>query len=301
MTILALEGDQIHITAEKGKINESLTIEGSPASKLVLTLNNELIRANGILDSLSEQYQKLQGTPFAEQAISRLQGEYQKLLSQQRDFVRKFIDQNYESPASLLALSHQLARQSVLNPSTDFDLFTRVDSALYKKYPESTLVLNLHRFVVSYKQQQAAQPAQPSSWIGKEAPDIKLPSPEGNMVSLSSLRGKYVLLDFWASWCVPCRRESPNLVSAYHQYHSKGFEIFQVSLDKRKEDWVKAISDDQLNWLHVSDLKYWNAAPAKLYGVQSIPANFLLDPKGKIIARNLRGPALVNKLKELFD
>jgi len=108
------------------------------------------------------------------------------------------------------------------------------------------------------------------------------------------------LLDFWASWCAPCRGENPNLVANYKKYHDKGFEIFQVSLDQSKDSWIKAIKADQLNWHHVSDLKYWSSAPAKLYGVRGIPANFLLDKDGKIIAKNLRGPALGMKLKELF-
>jgi peroxiredoxin len=137
--------------------------------------------------------------------------------------------------------------------------------------------------------------------IGAQAPEIELPNPDGDTTSLSSLKGKYVLVDFWASWCHPCRVENPHLVNVYEKYHSQGFEIFQVSLDKKKSAWVEAIEKDRLDWIHVSDLKYWNSAPAKLYQVQSIPANFLVDKQGKIIAKNLRGEQLEAELSKIFD
>lgn len=136
--------------------------------------------------------------------------------------------------------------------------------------------------------------------VGKKAPDFTAQTPEGKSISLSGQQGKYLLVDFWAAWCGPCRRENPNLVKAYQKYHDKGFDILGVSLDKSKADWVKAIKDDHLNWTQVSDLSYWNSAPAKLYGVRAIPANVLIDPKGTIIARNLRGEDLDKKLEELL-
>lgn len=136
--------------------------------------------------------------------------------------------------------------------------------------------------------------------IGSKAPDFTASNPEGKPVSLSQHNGKYVLLDFWAAWCGPCRRENPNVVKAWQKYHSKGFDVFGVSLDKNKADWIKAIKDDQLTWTQVSDLAFWDSAPAKLYGVRAIPSNVLIDPKGIIIARNLRGAELDQKLQELF-
>ncbi|MCU0402517.1 MAG: TlpA family protein disulfide reductase, partial [Algoriphagus sp.] len=105
----------------------------------------------------------------------------------------------------------------------------------------------------------------------------------------------------WAAWCKPCRQENPNVVRLYNQYKDKGFEVFGVSLDRTKEDWIKAIADDQLTWTHVSDLKYFNSAAAELYKIDAIPATYMIDPDGKIIARDLRGPSLENKLAELFD
>lgn len=136
---------------------------------------------------------------------------------------------------------------------------------------------------------------------GMDAPDIELADPEGKMRKLSDLRGKVVLIDFWASWCRPCRMENPNVVRLYNQFHNRGFEIFSVSLDNNRDAWLKAISDDHLSWsYHVSDLRGWSSAAGRLYGIQSIPSTVLVGPDGKILARNLRGQQLENKLQEIF-
>lgn len=138
--------------------------------------------------------------------------------------------------------------------------------------------------------------------VGQLAMDFTQNDTLGNPVSLSSFRGKYVLIDFWASWCGPCRVENPNVVKAFHKYKDKGFTVLGVSLDRMnaRDKWLKAIQDDQLNWTQVSDLQFWNNAVAKQYGINAIPQNLLIDPQGKIIAKNLRGDALQEKLKELF-
>lgn len=139
--------------------------------------------------------------------------------------------------------------------------------------------------------------------IGALAPEFTQNDTLGNPISLASFKGQYILLDFWASWCGPCRRENPNLVDAYNKYKDKNFTILGISLDRPegKEKWMQAIKDDNLAWAQVSDLKYWNNEVAKLYGIRSIPQSYLLDPEGRIIAINLRGAALHEKLAELFD
>jgi peroxiredoxin len=136
--------------------------------------------------------------------------------------------------------------------------------------------------------------------VGRPAPDFTQNDTAGRPVSLSSFRGKYVLVDFWASWCGPCRQENPTVVAAYQKFHGKGFEIIGISLDQDEKSWKKAIRTDKLTWTHVSDLKNWNNAVAKAYGVQGVPQNFLIDPQGKIVARGLRGEDLDKKLSEIY-
>ncbi len=137
--------------------------------------------------------------------------------------------------------------------------------------------------------------------IGSEAPEIALPSPSGEVKRLSDYRGKYVLIDFWASWCGPCRRENPNVIKTYAAYKDKGFEIFGVSLDQEKTAWIAAIQKDSLTWPHVSDLQYWNSVAAQAYQVSSIPMTFLVDPLGNILAKGLRGDSLNQFLANLFS
>lgn len=139
---------------------------------------------------------------------------------------------------------------------------------------------------------------------GQFAPEIQLPNPDGDKISLSSLRGKVVLIDFWAAWCSPCRRENPHLVKAYENYKDKdftignGFDIYAVSLDKSRDKWENAIKEDKLPWTQVSDLKYWHSPYVNLYKIKGIPFNFLIDEDGRIIAKNLRGEKLKNTLEK---
>jgi len=171
-------------------------------------------------------------------------------------------------------------------------LHQEITKALYAKYPNHPLVQE------RYKIENA--PANSTS-IGAMAPELAFENPDGKIMKLSDLKGKVVLIDFWASWCRPCRIENPNVVKEYQKYNKKGFEVYSVSLDRDKNSWIKAIADDNLSWPnHVSDLKHWGSEGAKIYGVSAIPATFLIDQNGRIVAKNLRGAELSKALKELL-
>ena len=261
----------------------SLQIDGSSDSKEMLKLEKLMEEYQLTVNKLNEQYYEAMSKNDTE-TIKRIQMDAMTLESQQAEKVKAMISSMGDSFASLAAIG-------LLNPKNDFPFIDELISKLNTNYPGTSSIMQM-------KQQLDEMRALS---VGQVAPDFELPDPNGKMVKLSDLRGKYVLIDFWAAWCKPCRQENPNVVRLYNQYKDKGFEVFGVSLDRTKEDWVKAIADDQLTWTHVSDLKYFNSAAAELYKIEAIPATYMIDPAGKIIARDLRGPSLESKLAELFD
>jgi len=304
LSLIVKPKEQITIHADINNLTATAKIEGSRDSKKILELRRQLDQTISQIDSIGLFYQSIIGTPELTQKVKdSLTNLSEKVVTDHKQRTIRLIEENAGSLAGLMALYQQVApRRYVLDPIKDIQYFELVDSSLRLKYPTSEPVKLLGSQVQDARQQRKARELSNNRvGVGAQAPEIELPTPEGDTISLSSLKGRYVLVDFWASWCRPCRVENPHLVDVYEKYHNRGFEIFQVSLDKRSSAWTEAIEKDQLNWIHVSDLKYWNSAPAKLYQVQSIPANFLLDKQGKIIAKNLRGEQLEAELSKIFD
>jgi peroxiredoxin len=215
--------------------------------------------------------------------IKIIEAEMNELDAQHKANILGFVKDNpssFVSPYIAMRHSYEL----------DLDELRQLNTSLDSKVKESPFAKMLADRILVLENVE----------VGKQAPDFTMKDTQGNTVTLSDLRGKVLLVDFWASWCGPCRKENPNIVSAYKRFNDKGFDILGVSLDRDKDSWLAAIKDDNLTWTHVSDLQYWNNAASKLYGVMSIPSNVLLDANGVIIARNLTGEDLIKKLEEVL-
>ncbi len=199
-----------------------------------------------------------------------------------------FVLGSYQSYASSPALA--------LSPFSQQQV-TDMIQKLSERFPDHKGIAHLKK---TFSAQALPEPLDNKGLVSKPAPAFSLPDVNGKEISLASFKGQYVLVDFWASWCRPCREENPNVVKAYQQFKGKNFTVFGVSLDKEKDPWLQAIKDDQLDWKHVSDLKFWDSMVVPLYSIQGIPYNVLVDPKGVIIAENLRGQQLIDKLQEVL-
>lgn len=303
LTMLIAPGEKIKMTSHNDSLNYPVAVIGSPGTKLMADYNKTLRKTVGRISALSDIYNRNLARTDLNTLIDSLDQLAQGYLDELNRYTKKYIDDNVSSLVSLVALYQQISPGVyVLNPRKDLDYYKKVDSSLYRRYPEYDPVVLLHQQVQKLVSDAAAT-AGASADPGKEGvvPEIALPNPAGDTIRLSSTRGSVVLLDFWASWCSPCRIENPNLVRAYSLYHSRGFQIYQVSLDKTRDAWLKGIQDDKLDkWIHVSDVKYWNSVVVPLYKIESIPMNLLLDKEGRVIASNLRGDALQRKLAEIF-
>lgn len=278
-------GDQITVNGRASNAS-SLEVKGSADAERMTEFNRFLGNAMEKQQEINTEFQQYANHPKKDSILKIFQKRYQDIESDIEDKIKAMIDQD-ASLFSNLALMEQLTPQNADN----IPYFKKVEAALADQYSQSPFYQNFKSKVAD------ASRFAP----GSEVPEINLPNPEGKMVPLSSLKGKVVLIDFWASWCKPCRRENPNVVEAYQKFKDKGFTVYGVSLDRTKDAWVKAIKDDNLTWTHVSDLKFWQSEAAQAYGVKGIPFALLIDEEGKVIGKNLRGQALHDKLAEVLN
>ncbi|MDX5423301.1 MAG: AhpC/TSA family protein [Hymenobacteraceae bacterium] len=279
--MLVLDSGKIKVEADAKDINGTAKVEGSEDTRLFQELN-KLVNESRLQQMELEQRFSQAMQQGNEQEAEKIRQEYLVLQRKVKDFIA-------QHPGSVVSA---FGTASLIDPVNDFAFADSMAHLFNENIPNSKYTAMLNERLQPYR----------STAIGQTAPDFSLPTPEGDSKSLSSLRGKYVLIDFWASWCGPCRKENPNVVKMYNEYKNKGegFEIFGVSLDQSRDKWLKAIADDKLTWPHVSDLKGWESSAAQLYNVTAIPQTVLVDPEGKIIAKGLRGEELEQKLASLL-
>ena len=285
---IILEEGKIKINIVKDSLQKS-TIEGTFNNDKFQKFNNESV---AILEKVKkfekENNPKMQKALAANDTVTvnKIKKEYKYFQNDMNDYSKTFIKNNPDAFISVLLLENFLMREYI--PATEIKSFyDKLDKKLVNTKSAQNIkkTLDLMLAVV----------------VGKPAPKFSAKSPEGKLISLDESLGKVTIVDFWASWCAPCRKENPNVVALYNEYHSKGLNIIGVSLDQDAKKWKDAIAKDNLSWIHVSNLKYWDEPIGKQYGISSIPATFILDAKGNIVAKDLRGDALRAKVKELLD
>jgi len=303
VTLLAHPGEKIVISGDAHHLPLTYSVNGSADSRHIQLLNQRLEHTVFVGDSLERTLKLYEGNRNYVNIQRQFQLNYLNEVDSLRAYNIRFMEKNPQSLVVIYALYQQLSPENYLfNQEEDIRYFRRADSAFYRRYPKVAYVNTLHANVIRLNEQyNALQLNRLLSMLGQDAPEIALPAPDGRIMKLSATRGKYVLVDFWASWSAPCRTENINLLNIYNKYRNKGFEVFQVSLDQSRSSWERAIKEDGLTWINVSDLKYWDSEAVRLYGVETIPANFLVDREGTIITKNLKGDALEKKLSEIFD
>jgi peroxiredoxin len=279
-----LNKTDIEVNVDGNNAQGFFEVKGSPDLDLIRKVQDVKQQENTEVAKINEDY-NVAGQQRDDKKMAQLRQAYADALKKYGDQVASML---IDASPSLAVIN--LLQNNALDKDEYFSTFVSIADKLKKEWPAYSQSKNFVEYVDRLK----------STAVGQVAPELSLPDTSGQIVKLSSMRGKYVLVDFWAKWCGPCRAENPNVVRVYNKYKDKGFTVFGVSLDRSKEDWLKAIKEDNLTWTHVSDLKFWQSEAAKIYSITGIPFSILLDPNGVIIAKNLRGQALEAKLAEVI-
>ena len=291
--LLISDVPQLKIKADLNNGTQPYIVEGSSASQALIDFDKAIYKKAMELFVAGSKRDSLKNAKATDSVVAIEHGRVNAMADSLKSFAKNFLEDLKSPVLTLYALS------SFQNTSANVGVqgfskteITEIISRAATKFPSHAALQNVNKNLSAINDKADVSVT--------KAIDFSQPGIDGKPVSLSSFKGKYVLLDFWASWCKPCRVENPNVVKAYQEFKDKNFTVFGVSLDKDKNAWLQAIQQDGLTWTHASDLKDWSNEAAALYGVQSIPANFLIDPQGNIIARDLRGEELTKQLRVLL-
>jgi len=288
VTLLIDKGETVIITADARQLASTYEIKGSVGSEKIQRINLKLRSNYNKVDSLGKEFEKSRYLDNFIEIKAHLDTLYYRIVFDQKQFVKSFIDSNLTSLASIIALYQTFGQEPIMSEKEDFNYFEKLSDNLIKKYPDNPHSQDLYKKVEEIRKLiDEKKKAEVRLKIGNPAPEIALNNADGQIVALSSLKGKYVLVKFWASWCAPCRQENPRIKKVYQKFRNKGFEIYAVAFDRDKQAWTNAIKTDNIDWINVSDLLYWQSPVAKLYEVESIPFNYLLDKEGKILKKDI--------------
>jgi peroxiredoxin len=284
--IIAKNGDEITFSTDINDNSKAYNVTGSDESEKIKDFNK---LSNSYGEKTTKLYNEYQTKAQAigkesDSLINAYRPLFQTIMDEQSDAVLKFVNQNKNSLAGFYAATS-------LDPDKYEQALIAYADAIKDNFKDNAGVQQFER------QMAAATPVS----IGQHAPEFTIVGLDDKPIKLSDYKGKYVMIDFWASWCMPCRQENPNVVKQYAAFHSKGLDILGISLDEDKAKWQQAITADNLSWTHASDLKNFNGATEVLYHIQAIPSNFIIDPNGIIVAKNIRGAELESFLNKTFN